>query len=71
MDQADDEKWIALLPIIFNTYDQRVMKNVDELGLFLGAQTSQSVTKPSCHSDKISKDCIMVLLCKNKGGSDR
>lgn len=61
-------KWISVLPIIFDAYDLCDMYNVDELGLFLMVQTSQSLSMKgeSCHSGKISKDCLTVLLCCNE-----
>lgn len=72
MNPAGAEKWVALLPIIFNTYDPCVVYNVNEFGLFLRVQTSQSLSMKGefYHGGKISKDRIMVLLCCNEDGSD-
>lgn len=68
MNPAGAEKWVTLLPIIFNTYDPRVVYNVNELCLFLRVQTSQSLSmKGEFHHDgKINKNRIMVLLCCNE-----
>lgn len=67
----DVENWIALLPSIINAYAPRDVYNADELGLFFRVQPSKSLSMKgeSCHSGKISKDRVMVLLCCNEDGS--
>ncbi|KAM7304477.1 tigger transposable element-derived protein 6-like [Ixodes scapularis] len=72
MNPADIENWISLLPGIVNAYAPRDVYNADELGLFFKVQPTKSLNLKgeSCHSGKVNKDQVTMLLCCNEDGTE-